>query len=81
MANSPQLNVKASLNSYKISVKEWDKKTNEIRIISKSNRYGGIYSHKDIAFNLKCRLAQNLIVIDRRIRKVKNRRTKTNKIG
>ena len=40
----------AGLNNYKISVKEWVKKTNAIGIISKTGRYGGTYTHKDIAF-------------------------------
>ena len=40
----------AGLNSYKLSVKEWVKKTNAIGIISKAGRYGGTYAHKDIAF-------------------------------
>ena len=40
----------AGLNNYKISVKEWVKKTNAIGIISKTGRYGGTYAHKDIAF-------------------------------
>ena len=40
----------AGLNSYKISVKEWTKKTNAIGIMSKAGRYGGTYAHKDIAF-------------------------------
>lgn len=40
----------AGLNSYKLSVKEWTKKTNAIGIISKAGRYGGTYAHKDIAF-------------------------------
>ena len=40
----------AGLNSYKISVKEWNEKTNAIGIISKAGRYGGTYAHKDIAF-------------------------------
>lgn len=41
---------KAWLNNYKISVKEWNEKTNAIWIISKSWRYGWTYAHKDIAF-------------------------------
>ena len=41
---------KAGLNSYKISVKEWVKKTNGIGLRAKSGRYGGTYAHKDIAF-------------------------------
>ena len=40
----------AGLNSYKISVKEWASKTNAIGIVSKADRYGGTYAHKDIAF-------------------------------
>ena len=40
----------AGLNSYKISVKEWVKKTNAIGITAKAGRYGGTYAHSDIAF-------------------------------
>ena len=40
----------AGLNSYKISVKEWVKKTNSIGLVAKAGRYGGTYAHKDIAF-------------------------------
>lgn len=40
----------AGLNSYKISVKEWVKKTNAIGLNAKTGRYGGTYAHKDIAF-------------------------------
>jgi len=40
----------AGLNSYKISVKEWAKKTNAIGLVAKAGRYGGTYAHKDIAF-------------------------------
>lgn len=40
----------AGLNSYKISVKEWTKKTNAIGVVAKAGRYGGTYAHKDIAF-------------------------------
>jgi hypothetical protein len=41
---------KAGLNNYKISVKEWVKKTNAIGLKASSGRYGGTYAHKDIAF-------------------------------
>jgi len=41
---------KAGLNNYKISVKEWTKKTNAIGLVAKAGRYGGTYAHKDIAF-------------------------------
>jgi hypothetical protein len=40
----------AGLNSYKISVKEWVKKTKSIGLQAKTGRYGGTYAHKDIAF-------------------------------
>jgi hypothetical protein len=40
----------AGLNSYRISVKEWVKKTNAIGLIAKAGRYGGTYAHKDLAF-------------------------------
>lgn len=41
---------RVGLNSYKISVKEWVRKTNSIGLIAKAGRYGGTYAHKDIAF-------------------------------
>jgi len=41
---------KAGLNSYKISVKEWVKKTNALGLKATTGRYGGTYAHKDIAF-------------------------------
>jgi len=41
---------KTGLNNYKISVKEWTKKTNAIGLVAKAGRYGGTYAHKDIAF-------------------------------
>lgn len=40
----------AGLNSYKISVKEWQNKTRAIGLVAKTGRYGGTYAHKDIAF-------------------------------
>ena len=40
----------AGLNSYKISVKEWVKKTNALGIKATAGRYGGTYAHPDIAF-------------------------------
>ena len=38
------------LNSYKISAREWVKRTNAVGLRSKPGRYGGTYAHKDIAF-------------------------------
>ena len=40
----------AGLNSYKLSVKEWVKKTNAIGLRASTGRYGGTYAYKDIAF-------------------------------
>ena len=40
----------SGLNSFKISVKEFTKRTNAIGIQAKAGRYGGTYAHKDIAF-------------------------------
>ena len=42
---------KARLNNFKISIKEWHKKTNAIGIVARAGRYGGTYAHKDIVFN------------------------------
>ena len=44
------IRTKVGLNSYKISVKEWVKKTNAIGLRATAGRYGGTYAHKDIAF-------------------------------
>ncbi|KAF0125567.1 MAG: hypothetical protein FD189_1507 [Elusimicrobia bacterium] len=41
---------RAGLNNYKISAKEWVKKTNAIGLKAAAGRYGGTYAHKDIAF-------------------------------
>jgi len=38
------------LNSFKISAKEWVKKTNAIGLKATAGRYGGTFAHKDIAF-------------------------------
>lgn len=40
----------AGLNSYRISIKEWVKKTNAIGLMAKAGRYGGTYAHRDLAF-------------------------------
>lgn len=40
----------AGLNRFRLSAKEWMEKTHAIGILSKAGRYGGTYTHKDIAF-------------------------------
>lgn len=42
---------KSGLNNFKLSVKEWNNRTNAIGITAKTGRYGGTYAHKDISFN------------------------------
>ena len=41
---------KAGLNNYKISVKEWQEKTNAVGLKATTGRYGGTYAHPEIAF-------------------------------
>lgn len=40
----------AGANAFTMSPQKWVKATNAIGIISKSDRYGGTFEHKDIAF-------------------------------
>jgi hypothetical protein len=44
------IKTKSGLNNYKISVKEWQEKTNSIGLKATAGRYGGTYAHPDIAF-------------------------------
>ena len=39
-------------NRFILTAKEWIERTNAIGIIAKSDRYGGTYAHKDIAYHL-----------------------------
>ncbi len=41
---------KSGLHNFKISVKEWNKRTNAIGLVSTTGRYGGTFAHKDLAF-------------------------------
>jgi hypothetical protein len=43
------IRTQADLNNYKISVKEWNEKTNAIGLKATKGRYGGTYAHVDIA--------------------------------
>ena len=40
----------AGLNSFALTPKLWVEKTAAVGIVSKADRYGGTYAHKDIAF-------------------------------
>ena len=42
--------MQAGLNSFAITPKQWIERTRATGIISKAGRYGGTYTHKDIAF-------------------------------
>jgi hypothetical protein len=44
------IKMKAGLNSFTLTPKQWIEKTNAIGVISKAGRYGGSFAHKDIAF-------------------------------
>ena len=44
------IKTQAGLNSYRLSVKEWTRKTHDIGLQATAGRYGGTYAHKDIAF-------------------------------
>ncbi len=42
--------IKAGLNSFVLTPRQWIESTNALGMISKQGRYGGTYAHKDIAF-------------------------------
>jgi len=44
------IKMRAGLNSFALTPKQWIEKTGAIGITSKAGRYGGTYAHKDIAF-------------------------------
>jgi hypothetical protein len=59
----------AGLNNYKISVKEWEEKTNAIGLKATAGRYGGTYAHPDIADMLMDEERETLDSIEQRIQK------------
>lgn len=68
----------AGLNSYKISVKDWVKKTNAIGLKANAGRYGGTYAHIDIAFEfgmwISAEFKVYLIKEYKRLQKAENER-------
>jgi hypothetical protein len=44
------IRIKAGLNSFALTPKQWIESTKAIGIVSNAGRYGGTYAHKDIAF-------------------------------
>ncbi len=69
---------KASLNSYKISVKEWVDKTKAIGLKATTGRYGGTFAHPDIAFEFGMWISPEfkiyLVKEFRRLKEDENRR-------
>ena len=43
----------AGLPTFTMSVSNWIDKTSAIGIVAKTGRYGGIYAHRDIAFEFE----------------------------
>ncbi len=71
----------AGLNNYKISVKEWEEKTNAIGLKATAGRYGGTYAHPDIAFEFGMWISAEfkiyLIKEFQRLKEVENERLKS----
>ena len=44
------IRMKAGLNSFTLTPKQWIEKTGAVGIVSSAGRYGGTYAHRDIAF-------------------------------
>ncbi len=51
----------AGLNSFKIGVQEITQRTNAISLMAKAGRYGGTYTHKDIAFEFAMWISRQLL--------------------
>ena len=69
---------RAWLNTYKISIKEWVKKTRSIGLLAKSGRYGGTYAHKDIAFEFGMRISPKFkIYLIKEFQRLKEQELKT----
>ena len=47
----------AGCNNFVLSVKNWIEKTIAIGIITKAGKYGGTYTHKDIAYHFGMRIS------------------------
>lgn len=54
---SATIKSQAWLNSFRISIKERQEKTNAIWLVAKAWRYGWTYAHKDIAFEFGMRIS------------------------
>ncbi|MFV0394284.1 MAG: KilA-N domain-containing protein [Coprobacillaceae bacterium] len=66
----------SGLNSFILTTKQWIERTNAIGIVSKAGRYGGTYTHKDIAFEFATWISVEfklyLITEFERLKKIEN---------
>ncbi|MDP2685347.1 MAG: KilA-N domain-containing protein, partial [bacterium] len=70
------------LNSYKISVKEWVKKTNAIGLKATTGRYGGTYAHRDIAFEFGMWISPEFkIYLIKEFQRLKNEESEKLRLG
>jgi hypothetical protein len=73
---------KAGLNNYKISVKEWTRKTKAIGLKAITGRYGGTYAHRDIAFEFGMWIsAEFKIYLIKEFQRLKENEEKSLKLG
>ncbi len=73
---------KAGLNNYKISVKEWVKKTKAIGLKATAGRYGGTYAHKDIAFEFGMWISPEFkIYLIKEFQRLKEEENERNQLG
>ncbi len=71
----------AGLNNYKISVKEWVKKTNAIGIKATAGRYGGTYAHVDIALEFGMWIsAEFKVYLIKEFKRLKDEESNRNKL-
>lgn len=72
----------AGLNSYKISVKEWVKKTNAVGLKAVAGRYGGTYAHRDIAFEFGMWISPEFkIYLIKEFQRLKNEESEKLRLG
>ncbi|MEK7544099.1 MAG: KilA-N domain-containing protein [Patescibacteria group bacterium] len=72
----------AGLNNYKISVKEWVKKTNAVGLKATAGRYGGTYAHKDIAFEFGMWISPEFkIYLIKEFQRLKNEESEKLRLG
>ncbi len=72
------IKMKAGLNNFKISIKDFVVQTNAISLQAKPGRYGGTYAHKDIAFEFAMWISPEFkIYLIREFQKLKSEKEKS----